>query len=117
MMMSKPKKIKFLLIEPYAVPPPQPYVLMQEIREAHHHETRYASVALAWALETKPDADGHIVLGKCVKASDLQRELVDFDFVILLNKEVWDDPKFTVEKKKALLDHELMHAAVAVTLN
>src|SRR6185312_8975695 len=53
------------------------------------------------------------VLGKCVKASDLQRELVDWDFVILLNREVWHDLRFTREQKLALLDHELCHAELA----
>lgn len=54
-----------------------------------------------------------MILGKCIKASDLQRELVAYDFVILLNKEVWESPEFTEEKKRALVDHELCHAAPA----
>ena len=43
--------------------------------------------------------------------SDLHRELADWDFVILLNQEVWRDQDFTEEKKSALMDHELCHAA------
>ena len=43
------------------------------------------------------------------KASELQRELVDWDYVILLNFEVWHSQEFTKEKKIALLDHELCH--------
>jgi hypothetical protein len=46
-----------------------------------------------------------------VKISDLQHEMVDLDFVILLNKEVWQSLGFTEEKKLALVDHELCHAA------
>jgi Putative phage metallopeptidase len=71
-------------------------------------------VVLAWMLDTKRDVDGHLCLGKCVRASDLQKELADFDFVILLNKEVWESKEFGVERKSALLDHELMHIAEAV---
>lgn len=111
--MGKLKKIVFDLIDPNESPLSEPYALMKEIRGLHHWDTRDANIALAWRIDTKPDIDGHLVLGKCVKASELQRELVDWDFVIVLNKEVWDDPGFTTDKKKALLDHELCHAEVA----
>lgn len=109
--MGKPKQIKFSLIDPESGS--QPYRLMEEIRSAYHADIAFARIALAWKIDTQPDVDGHLVLGRCIKASDLQRELVDWDFVILLNKEVWDEPGFTVEKKRALLDHELCHAQVA----
>jgi|SRR5579884_309301 hypothetical protein len=105
------KQIKVSLINPEEES--LPYRLMGEIRRAHHHDTLDAKIALAWRIDTKPDVDGHLVLGRCIKASDLQRELADWDFVIVLNKEVWDDPEFTLEKKRALLDHELCHAEVA----
>jgi hypothetical protein len=110
--MSKPKQIKFSLIDAEEIPELEPYRLMREVRK-FHRETADAKIALAWRIDTNPDVDGRLVLGRCIKASDLQRELVDWDFVILLNKEVWDDPGFTADKKKALLDHELCHAAVA----
>lgn len=110
--MSKPKKIAFKLIE--AEPETEPYKLMREIRNRFHDDIRGARIALAWRTGLKPDPDGHLILGRCMKASDLQRELVDYDFVILLNREVWTDPLFTEDKKKALLDHELMHADRAV---
>jgi hypothetical protein len=48
-----------------------------------------------------------------VKASDLQREFVDLHFIILLNKEIWRDLQFTADMKKALIDHEMSHAAMA----
>jgi Putative phage metallopeptidase len=87
------------------------YTMMRRIRERHHHETRKAKVALAWRIALKPDTDGHLLLGKCIKASDLQRELSEYDFVILLNKEVWEDKTFGHKRQKALLDHELCHIA------
>ncbi len=113
--MGKPKKVLFEPIKPEEVfLSGQPYELLAEIRAEHHFDTSEAKVALAWKKGTKPDVDGRLVLGRCVKASDLQRELVDYDFVIVLNKEVWEDPEFDREKKLALLDHELCHAARAV---
>jgi hypothetical protein len=112
--MSKPKRISYELIDPKREPGHQAYRLLDEIREEHHDSTASARIALAWRKRLKPDVDGHLVLGRCVKASDLQRELVDWDFVILLNQEVWEDSDFTVDKRKALLDHELCHAERAL---
>lgn len=108
--MSKPKAVNYILIGTDT----EPYRILSEVREEFHEELRGASIALAWQRSLKPDTDGHLVLGKCMKASDLQRELVDYDFVILLNSEVWNDEGFTIEKKRALIDHELCHAAPAV---
>lgn len=108
--MGKPKAINFELIENRSS---EPYKILAEIRDEFHEDTAGARIALAWRKALKADSDGHLILGKCVKASDLQRELAEWDFVILLNREVWQDPGFTVEKKRALLDHEMCHAAVA----
>lgn len=109
------KKINFVLIPPDSKgKEAEPYTLMKEVRSKWHPELREANIALAWRKSLKPDVDGHLMLGKCVKASDLQRELIEYDFVILINKEVWNDEEFTREKKTALLDHELCHAEPAL---
>ena len=53
------------------------------------------------------------MLGKCIKISQREKSvhvLSRFDFVILLNREIWMDADFTAEKKRALVDHELCHA-------
>jgi hypothetical protein len=107
------KKVNFLLIpEQDALgKAPEAYKLLQEVRDLHHGETRQARIALAWRLRTKPDKDGRIVLGKCIKVSDLHREFADYDFIITLNKEFWEEPTVTKEQRLALLDHEMMHAA------
>ena len=109
--MGNPKNINFELIE--CEPETEPYRIMREIRKDFHPDIEEANVALAWRKGYKPDPEGHIILGQCVKASDLQREFVDLDFIILLNKEIWNDLQFTQEMKKALVDHELMHATRA----
>lgn len=107
----KPKKINFELIE--ESPKSEPYRILRLVRKNFHRDTLDAKIALAWRKSLKADVDGHLVLGRCVKASDLQRELIDWDFVILLNKEVWQHLEFGTDKKEALIDHELMHAARA----
>ena len=112
---KKSKKLPpFELIDHEAKPQLEPYKLMAEIMKAHHPDIKDAKICLAYQKGLKADVDGHVTLGKCIKASDLQRELVDWDFVILLNFEMWNSTGFTKEKKMALLDHELCHAEPAL---
>ena len=85
------------------------YALLDELVQAHHEELREARIALAWALRWKPDTDGITKLGQCKKASELDRQLHDFDFVILLKRSFWIDERVTDEQRAALLDHELCH--------
>ena len=108
--MPKPKKINFELIDRLVFS--EPYSHLDKMRR-FHGELQEAQIALAWCKALSPDKDGHLVLGKCVKVSDLHRELQDYDFIILLNQEVWMDEEFTQEMKSALVDHELCHAARA----
>lgn len=108
-----PKHVVYTLIDPMSAVGVVMHRLLEEIREAHHEEIFEARIALAWCTSWHPDRDGLLVLGKCKKASDLDRELAAFDFVILLNKLVWQDFSFTEEQKRALVDHELCHADVA----
>ena len=107
--MSKPKKINFEVIEDFDS---EPYKILEAMRQ-FHGDVADASIALAWRKNLKADDDGHLVLGQCVKVTDLQREFMPYDFVILLNREVWEDAEFTEERKKALVVHELCHAATA----
>lgn len=93
------------------------YVMLDEIVAAHHPELakHKCKIALAWNLSWSADADGRLVLGKCKKGADLERQMHGFDFVILLNQERWLEwvKDFGGEKyKRALIDHELCHAAV-----
>ena len=112
---GKPKKVLFELIKPEDVfLSGQPYELLAEIRAEQHFDTAEAKVWLVWRKGTKPNVDGKIVLGECVLITGVHRELIDYDFVIVLNKEFWEDSEFNREKKLALLDHEMCHAARAV---
>jgi hypothetical protein len=107
----KPKAISFSLIPPMDNGhEPEAYKLLRDVRDKWHPDLEGAKIALAWRKRLKADKDGHLMLGKCMKASDLQRELVNWDFVILLNEEVFQDTAFTLEKRIALIDHELCHA-------
>jgi len=111
---AKPKLVNFRIIACHEGQPlPEAYQILQEVRQSYHGETRAARVALAWRLRQKEDKDGHMVLGRCIKVSDLHKEFADYDFIITLNQEVWDDIRFTREKKLALIDHEMCHAAAS----
>lgn len=111
--MAKAKKVNFKLIpEMDEGHEPEPYELLREVRDNWHSELDAAKIALAWKLREQSDMDGHLVLGKCIKVSDLQKEFAEYDFIILLNKEIWE-MEFTRAMKVALLDHEMCHAAVA----
>lgn len=107
------KKVNFLLIPEQDAQGkiPEPYVLLKDVRDLHHGDTKQARIALAWRLRTKVDKDGRRILGKCIKVSDLHREFADYDFIITLNQEFWDEPTVTKAQRMALLDHEMMHAA------
>lgn len=107
--MSKAKAVNFELIEDSES---EPYRLLNEMRR-FHPDVEEAAIALAWRTNEKPNIDGQLVLGKCVKVSDLYLEFAAYDFIIVLNREVWEDSEFVDSKKRALLDHELCHAAGA----
>ena len=114
---KKPKVAPFELIDHTMKPLPEPYKLMAAVRKDYHPDIKEARIALAWRKEWKADKDGHLTLGMCIKASYLQKVLAEWDFVILLNFEVWQSKEFDKEKKLALLDHELMHADEALDKN
>src|SRR5690348_4498506 len=106
----KPKKVSFQIIED---PSPAHKVLKSALE--WHEELDGATVKLAWRKGTKQDVDGRIVLGRCVKVSDLHREFFNADFIVVLNREYWD--AFSDAQRLALMDHELCHAAIKLDKN
>lgn len=112
---SRAKKVAYELIPRQSDLGRPMYALLDDLVEQHHEDLHRtdARIVLAWHKGLRPDVDGRLVLGKCKKATDLDRELSPFDFVILLNKEWWQDRRTTTAQQKALLDHEISHAALA----
>lgn len=86
------------------------YAALHELIEKHHSDLRNAKIALAWCTSWKADVDGRMTIGKCRRASDLDRELSDFDFIILLSQTFC--LYATDDQRRALIDHELCHAAL-----
>lgn len=111
-MSDKEKKESLKKVRIELIPGNNPaYKLLYSIRKKYHTELKKAKIALAWRIALKPDKDGHLILGMCHRTSDLLKEFADFDYIILLNKEVWNDAEWSEKEKKALLHHELCHAA------
>jgi len=110
--MGRVKKVSYALIERESHPGVTMYKMLNGLIEEHHEHLTNARIALAWNLSWKADVDGVVCLGKCKKASDLDREIAPFDFVILLNQEFWERAEVTTLQRLALLDHELCHADV-----
>jgi hypothetical protein len=92
-----------------------PYGYIDDLVAGPHDDLKDAKIAVAWMLDVKPDRDGHLCLGRCKKATDLDREFREFDFVVLLNSSAWKSLKN--KQRLALVDHELCHAAVATDKN
>lgn len=106
------KRIPYKLIPPTTDQGKGIYAMVKRAVEKWHDELTGARIALAWALNWKPDSDGITKLGKMKKAADLDRELAPFDFVMLLRQEWWEDKAVTEAQRLALVDHELCHATV-----
>src|SRR5262245_43796017 len=98
----KPKPVRYELIPRDSVIGFPIYQMLDDLITEYHAELAQARIALAWCTSWKPDADGRVTLGKCKKASDLDRELAAFDFVILLRRSFWTDERVTLMQRQAL---------------
>lgn len=107
---KKPKTVSYELIPREGRIGPRMYTVLDDLVGAHHEELAFARIGLAWCKSWKPDVDGRVTIGKCKKASDLDRELAAFDFIILLSPTFWDGAD--ENGQRALLDHELSHATL-----
>lgn len=109
-----PKRVSYELIDRETVVGHAMYMKLREIVDEYHEDLHDARIALAWCTSWKPDRDGRVTLGKCKKASDLDRELAAYDFIVLLKKTFWNDVLVSDAQRMALLDHELCHAGVTL---
>ena len=81
----KPPTVAYTLLTRDAQP--EMYARLDALVDAHHQELIGAKIALAWCTAWRIDTDGKQQLGKCKRASALDRELAAWDIVILLNRE------------------------------
>lgn len=93
------------------------YQILDRLVKKHHGQLVDANIAIAWRFGWSKDADGRLKLGQAKKGSDLDRELHQYDFVILLNHEAWNQGGLNQKQKDALVDHELCHCEVSMDTN
>jgi hypothetical protein len=109
---KRAKRVVYKLIDKFNDQGKQLYRWVTELINDHHEDLKGARIALAWNMAWKPNADGQVTLGKCKKASDLDREFAPYDFVIILRKEFFEEKAVKDEQRLAVLDHELTHADI-----
>lgn len=88
----------------------EPYKIMESIVKTERADLKRARIGMAWRSGWRPDPHGVLKLGQCKKRGDLERELAEYDFIILLNEESFQHLKS--EEKRRLIFHELMHAEI-----
>jgi hypothetical protein len=91
------------------------YPILDRLVEKRRPDLSEANIALAWRFGFKRNKDGQLVLGKCKKVSELDKQFQGHDFVIILNSEAWEH--LSDEQREALVFHELCHAAIAEDQN
>lgn len=104
------KKLSYKIIKKQDANGLKMHTMMAYLIAKHHEDLEGARIGLAWNLTWRPDADGRATLGKCRLVGSLDREFMEFDFIVILLREWWEDADVTDDHRKALLDHELCHA-------
>lgn len=82
--------------------------LVKELVKAHHGHLEGMKIAVI-ARETAATKDGKTVFGTAGLVPKKVRPLLkaDYDFIIVLALDVWDDSK--PERRRIMVDHELSH--------
>jgi len=102
---------KYVLINAISPKGQEVLNLMLALINENHEELVNANIIPAWMMGNKEDKDGHLILGKMKKASELEREAHGADGFLLLNHEAWE--VFDINQRRALVDHELEHLALS----
>ncbi len=87
--------------------------VLESLIDEHHPHLSDARIALGFRRNIKPTPEGHLILSSIHLATELFRALMPIDFVILFNPDTWAN--FDDTQQRALIDHELCHAARAET--
>ncbi len=91
------------------------YDVLDEMVREKRPELKEARIGLAWRYGLKRNKDGHLVLGKCKKVSDLDKQFAGYDIIVILNREAWQT--LDEDQRRALMFHELCHAALSEDQN
>ena len=117
---KKPKRKKVtvkLLQRKHAGKVTEPYRVMEQLVTEHHSHLKDVKIAIAWRFGWNANADGLMTMGRAKKCTDLDKQLAEYDFVILLNHEAWNKGGLNEKQRLALVDHELCHCEVVTDSN
>ncbi len=114
---AKPKKVAYRLITKEDHRFAGMHRILSGLIEEHHSHLKNARIALAWHAGWKADTDGRLKLGMCKLASDFDRQLHEFDFVIVLNRTFWTSMDVSdAQRKGPVVPENPDHARLATEL-
>lgn len=93
----------------------EPYRILEQVIKNDRPDLKDVKFALAWHNGWRANADGLMTMGQCRKRSDLDKEIDEYDFIIMLNEKAW--PGLSDINKERLIFHELCHAQVSIDTN
>lgn len=103
------KAVSYELIDAKSPAGAPMYAVLRELVKNHHEDLEDAKIALAWNTSWRPDVDGLRVVAKLRRASDLDRELAPYDFVLLVLKPYYQDAMTSDVDRRRLIDRALCH--------
>lgn len=95
---------------PAYFPAPEVETIAKEIIQKHRPYLGHVKITYMFRPEGSV-TDDKVIAGMCVRVDDRNRSVHDYDFIIEIAKDVWDEAP-TEEFKTALVDHELGHAGI-----
>ncbi len=90
------------------------YRIVNSIISSHYPDLVQIKLAVAWRYGWKPDADGNLRESQARKASAAERQIHDFDVILLVNYEVWNDNDTKLAHKEYIIDDVLSTVRIAV---
>ena len=83
-------------------------IATKDIIPKFHEELAEADIAYLFVTDIK--AKGKVCFAKMKKASEVERNFGDVDYVMIVNRVEWKG--FSDDQRRALVDHELCHCLV-----
>lgn len=108
--MPKPKPVNWKFA--YSEDHPELYQMVSDLVSKYHPDLKNAIFLVMWRSNWKLDPDKYIPIAVISKTNDLYRELREHDFIIGLNREMWDF--LDQAQKEAVLDNQLERAVISM---
>lgn len=89
------------------------YKLMEQLIADHHKHLKDAKMVIAYCYTWKEDKDGRLKIGDAKKAGEIDRQLHNCDWVILINDTTWNHSTFSDDQKRALMDECLCRCDIS----